>query len=66
MTVQVFDRVFGAFGIRHFDKGKSATTSCLSVHDDVHSRHFAILFERATEFFFGGLEREVPDINVRH
>ncbi len=66
LTVQVFDRFFGTVGFCHFDKREATTAARFSIHDDVHSRHFAVLLKCSPKVIFGCRERQVPYVNIRH
>ncbi len=66
LTVEVFNRFFCTIGFRHFDKRKTTTAARFPIHDDVHSRHFAVLLKCSPKVIFGCRERQVPYINIRH
>ena len=52
--------------IRHFDECESSGSTGFSIHDDVDRRYLSVLLKRGTKVIVGGIEREVPYINVRH
>ena len=66
LPIEILDGVFGAVAFAHFNKRETTTAARFPVHDDVDSRYFTVLLKRCPKIVFGGREREVPYVNIRH
>src|SRR5262245_25624156 len=65
MPIELGDRALGAVGIAHLDEGETPRLTSGSVAHDRDSVHLTGSFEQGLQIRFGGLVREVPDVQFR-
>jgi hypothetical protein len=63
LGIKFLDRLKAFFPVLHFDESESSRPACKLINDDPGGIYCAIRFKQALEFFFTGIEGQVPNID---